>query len=782
MFDTSSISGEHTDGDRILLIVQGSLEFSARFVYAWARFHLMYPPELPWRWQEGEYTVTRTCPWSGPGCHNQCGILVYSKDNRVVKVEGDPEIPFSEGRLCVRCLVLPKVVHSPYRLTQPLKRAGERGEGKWQPVSWAEALDIIEENTRRVQRECGHESVVVLTGTGRNISHILTKLSYSAFQSPNMSPAFFSGIACYAPKLNLMQATFGGFIVADCSQMFPDRYDNPDWRVPECMIIWGNNPVVSHPDSFMGYWIVECMKRGTKLIVIDPRLTWMASRADVWLQLRPGTDPAIALGLINIIIQEGLFDRDFVAQWTDGWDRLKERAAEYPPERVEEITWVPKEKLIKAARLYAGSKPASIQWGVAMEQHQAGMSTLLAVEALWAITGNVDVPGGNIINRPGVEYARIPPWTWGIEDVPRERFRSTLGREEYPFYKGAQPDAMSRAMLTGQPYPLKMAWMQATNPLACTGADPKRVYEAMRQCEFVVDVDLFMTPSATALADLVLPAASVLERDSVRAEFVGGWWGPLRAVNKVVQVGECKSDEEILLEVGKRLNPDAFPWANVEEMLDWLIRDTGLTFAQLRESPIPYYAPFEYRKHEKGLLRRDGMPGFRTESGKFNLYVPAFEKIGLDPLPYYEEPPESPISTPELAAEYPFVLTTGARSWGFFHSEHRQIPEMREIDPDPEVEIHPDTAAGLGIMDGDWVWIENGHGRCKQKARLTIAIDPRVIHAKHGWWYPEKEGAEPSLFGVWDHNVNQLLPWGWQGPSGYCAPYKSLICKVYKAE
>ena len=743
--------------------------------------HVMESPRKPWRWQEGEYTVTRTLPWSGPGCHNQCGILVYSKDNTVVKIEGDPDIPFNEGRLCVRCLSLPKVVHSPDRLTHPLKRVGERGEGKWEKITWDEAYDLVEENVRRIQSEYGSEAITVLTGTGRNISHILAKLCYSAFGSPNMSPAFFSGVACYAPKLQLMLATFGGFIWADCSQMFADRYDNPNWVPPKVMIIWGNNPVVSHPDSFMGYWIVECMKRGTKLIVIDPRLTWLASRADVWLQLRPGTDPAIALGLINIIISEGIYDKEFVEKWTDGFEALKERASEYPPERVEEISWVPKEKLIKAARLYATSKPAAIQWGVAMEQHQAGMSTLLGVQDLWALTGNVDVPGGNIINRPGVDYANLPPFAWGIEDVPRDTLRNTIGYEEFPFYKGAQPDLTAKAMQTGKPYPIKMAWMQATNPLACTGADPKGAYQALRNCDFVVDVDLFMTPSAMACADLVLPAASVLERDSIRAEFVGGWWGPLRAINKVVQVGECKSDEQILLEVGKRLNPDSFPWDNVEQMLDSLIRDTGMTFAELREQCDPVYAPFHYRKHEEGLLRRDGQPGFRTPNGKFNLYVPAFEKIGIDHLPYYEEPFQSPVSTPELAKEYPLVLTTGARSWGFFHSEHRQIPNLREIDPDPEVEIHPDTAACLGIIDGDWVWIENNYGRCKQRAKLTPTIDPRVVNAKHGWWYPEKEGAEPSLFGVWESNINQLLPSGYEGPSGYCAPYKSLICKVYKA-
>jgi len=740
-------------------------------------------PKRPWQWQEGEYTVTRTLPWSGPGCHNQCGILVYSKDNKVVKVEGDPEIPFSEGRLCVRCLSLPTVVHHPDRLTHPLKRTGERGEGKWQKITWDEAYDLIEENVRKIQHEYGPEAIATLVGTGRNIAHHVHKLSCSAFGSPNVGAAFLSGNACYIPKISSMLTTFGGFIVADCSQMFPDRYDNPNWEVPKCMIIWGNDPVVSNPDSFMGHWIIECMKRGTRLIVIDPRLTWMASRADLWLQIRPGTDPAVALALVNIIISEGLYDREFIEQWTDGFEELKERASQYTPERVEEISWIPKEKLIKAAKMYATAKPASIQWGVATEQHKMGMSTLLAIQDLWALTGNVDVPGGNIINRPDVDFV-IPPPAWGIEDIPEELLAKRIGAEEYPFTGMffVQPDVLLETMLTDKPYPIKMAWMQATNPLANMGSDPKKILKAMRRLDFNVVADLFMTPTAMALADLVLPVSSVLERDSIRAEVLGGWWGPIRTVNKIIQTGECKTDEEILLEVGRRLNPDSFPWENVEQMLDWQLTGTGMTFRELREGDKPLYAPFYYRKYELGKLREDGKPGFNTPNGKFNLYNPVMKDFGLDHLPSYEEPPESPVSTPELAEEYPLVLTTGARSWGFFHSEHRQIPQLRELHPDPEVEMHPDVAARLGIVNGEWVWIENNHGRCKQKARLVYTIDPRVVSAKHGWWFPEKAGPEPSLFGVWESNVNQLMPSGHHGPSGMGAPYKSLMCKIYKVE
>jgi anaerobic selenocysteine-containing dehydrogenase len=409
-----------------------------------------------------------------------------------------------------------------------------------------------------------------------------------------------------------------------------------------------------------------------------------------------------------------------------------------------------------------------------------GMSTLSAIQSLWALTGNVDVPGGNIINRPDIDYV-VPPLGWGSEDVAPEVRAKTIGPKEYPFCRYAHPDMMLETMLTDDPYPFKMAWLQATNPLACMGSDPKKILKAMRRLDFVVVADLFMTPSAMALADLVLPVASALERNSIRSEFIGGWWGPVRALNKVIQVGECKSDEEILLDVGRRLNPKSFPWENVEKMFDWLLRDTGVTFKELREgTKKPLYAPFHYRKHEKGKLRDDGKPGFNTPNGKFNLYNPVFKKIGLEPFPYYEEPPESPVSTPDLAKEYPLVLTTGARSWSYFHSEHRQIPMLREIAPDPEVEINTDTAAKLNIVTGDWVWIENSMGKCKQKAKVVATIDPRVVSAKHAWWFPEKKGPEPSLFGLWESNINQLMPAGQNGPSGLCAPYKSLMCKIYK--
>ncbi len=733
----------------------------------------------PWRWEEDGLTVTRSNAWSGPGCHDGCGVLLYTdKQGRLVKVEGDPDNPFNQGRLCVRCLALPEVVNHPDRLKYPMKRVGERGENKWQRISWEEAYDTITTKFNEIKEKYGPWSVVFAQGTGRDIMMYISRLAYS-FGSPNWASIGLSGNACYLPRVAGLAAIAGGFAVVDCSQYFPDRYNNPNWKAPECLIIWGNNPIVSNADGFFGHWVVDCMKRGTKLIVIDPRLTWLASRADLWLQIRPGTDSALALGMLNILIKKGLYDKDFVEKWTYGFDKLAERVAEYPLDRVAEITWIPKEKILAAARMFGKSKPAAIQWGLAVDMTKEALPATQAISALWTITGNLDVPGGMITVFP--PYG-VPSWLggWGHDELLSEEARAKrIGLDKYPLLQFGflitSADELADTMLTTKPYPIKGAWIQTNNPIACMGADPKKIYAGLKQCDFVVVVDLFMTPTAVAFADIVLPAATYPERDGLRA-----LWYHVGAINKVTQVEEAKSDMEINLELGKRFNPAAWPWENVQAMYTDLLKGAGITFEQLRER-VQIYPPFEYKKYEKGLERRDGQPGFNTPTGRVELYSTFFEQIGLDPLPYYEEPTESPLSRPELYKEYPLVLTTGARPWGFFHSEHRQVPRLRALHRDPEVQIHPETAARYGIKDGDWVWIENRMGCVKQKAKLTPIIDPRVVNADHAWWFPEKPAAEPTLFGVWESNINQLVPF-LPGRSGFGGNYKSLLCRIYKVE
>ncbi len=739
----------------------------------------MEKTKTPWRWKENGYTVTRGSAWSGPGCHDGCGVLLYTDENdKLVKVEGDPNNPFNQGRLCVRCLALPDVTNHPDRLKYPMKRVGKRGENKWERITWDEAYDTIAREFGKIKEKYGAESVIFAQGTGRDIAPYISRLAWS-FGSPNWACLGLTGNACYLPRVAGCIATSGSFWVADCSQAWPDRYDNPEYKAPECMAIWGNNPIVSNSDGFYGHWVVDLMKRGTKLIVIDPRLTWLASKAELWLQIRPGTDAALALGMLNIIIQEGLYDKEFVDKWTYGFEQLAERVKQYPVDKVSEITWVPQEKIIAAARLFAQSKPSTVQWGLALDMTKEALPASHAITALWSITGNMDVPGGMISPPTLLFYGG----GWGAELISDEQKEKRLGLDKYPLLRYgfviAHADVTVEALNTGKPYPIKGAWIQTNNGLACMSADPRKTYDGLKKLDFVVDVDIFMNPTMMACADIVLPAATYPERDGLR---FGD--GPQRgeAINKVTQIGECKSDMQINLEMGKHWNPEAYPWNDVQEMFTYMLKSNGMdmTFQELREG-APVYPHMEYRRYEKGMLRHDGQPGFNTPTGRVELYSMVYDNIGLDPLPYFEEPTESPLSTPDLYKEYPLILTTGARPWGMFHSEHRQVKRLRAMRPEPCVEIHPDTAAELGVRDGDWVWIENRLGRARRVISITPAIHPKVVNADHAWWKPETEGAEPNLYELWDLAINQLVPF-LPGKSGFGGNYKSLLCKIYKVE
>jgi anaerobic selenocysteine-containing dehydrogenase len=731
--------------------------------------------------------------WSpGPGCHGGCGVNLYIKNGKLLKIEGDEDHPYLQGRLCPRALAFTQYIYHPDRLKYPLKRAGERGEGKWQRISWDEAFDSCEKRLREIRDRYGAESIIFGQGTGRDSGGPLLFLAY-AYGSPNWTLFGLSGIACFTPRLAAMHTIAGDATFPDAGQFFPLRYHDPEWRTPEVLISWAKNLAGSQCTDhyFSGHWIVDMMKLGTKLIVIDPVCTWEASRAELWLQIRPGTDGALALGLLNVIINEELYDKNFVEKWTYGFDKLKKRVQQFPPKLVEAITWIPQEKIIQAARMYAKARPAAIHFGQPLDSNAEATSTIHALNCLWAITGNVDIPGGNIITRPPFGVTIYPYSTQEVIQLYGEHFvtnlnKKRIGADRYPLVKNFRSWALSDLVLeqmeTGNPYPIKGLWCQTNNFMANTAQDPKRHYEAVRKLEFNVVVDTFMTPTAQAIADIVLPAGTFPEKDSVFSTGV-----PLNGIRKVLTVDECKSDWEINFELARRLNPGAVPWKNVRELLSYRIKPSGQTFEELCKSPwalAPKGHPsgtVPYRRYTKGLLRPDGKPGFRTPTGKIELYSTVFESYGIDPLPHYQEPIESPLSTPDLWQKYPFILITGRRSGVFFHSEHRQIPWLREINPDPTVEIHPETAASLGIQEGEWVFVEGVRGRVKRKVKLTPTLHPKIVHALHGWWLPESEGRAPNLYGIWDLNINQLIPMGCQSSSGFGgAPTKTMLCRITK--
>ncbi len=803
-------------------------------------------------------SVVRTTTWSpGPGCHGGCGVLAHVRDGKVIKIEGDPDHPWNQGRLCSRCLAMTQYLYHPDRITQPMKRVGKRGENKWQAISWDEAFALIEKEMKKIRKDFGPESMVFIQGTGRDIGGWISLLAY-AYGSPNWVFGL-SGLACYSPRLMTMWLTYGDYSVADAAQWLPERYDSPKYKVPSCIMVWGQSLPASCPDGFFGHWLVDLMKKGSELIVIDPRCTWLASRAKYWLQVRPGTDGALVLGFLHVLIKEKRYDEAFVTNWTNGpflvrsekdrsvllresdlqqkgsaenfvawdkkakqpavwnsanarfasddvtpalegsytvtladgkkvrcrtvWSLLTERVKDYTPEKVEEITWVPADKLAAAARFYAEQKPAALHWGFALDTMTTTTPTTQAISWLWAITGNFDVPGGNVVARYAFDVVTYPYHASGtMLSLPPEAHAKRIGTWKYPavrdFRAWAHPDMVQEQIFTEDPYPIKGMWIQGSNPVTCTGTDIRKWYNAMKRLDFIVAVDLFMTPSAM-LADVVHPAASFLEKESIKS-----WWIPLQAIKKVVEVGDCKSDVEINFELARRFKRD-FPWRNVEEMFDQIMKPSGMTYQELRDRgwvlPPPGHATTPYRRHEKGILRPDGRPGFRTPSGKIELYSSWLERWGLDPLPYYEEPPYSPVSTPDLYKSYPLIMGTGRRSPVFFHSEHKQIPWLREIEPEPIVEIHPKTAKQQGIQQGDWVFVENWLGKVKVKAHLTPIVHPKMVMVDHAWWYPERNGAEPEFYGLWEVNVNQLIPSDHVGKSGHGSPLKNMLCKIYKA-
>ena len=742
--------------------------------------------DRPLQWQEGEYTVYRNYQWTAPGCHNMCGQLVYVKDGKVVKVEGDPQDPYSKGRCCARCLNLPEAMYSEKRVTHPLKRVGKRGEGKWEKITWDEAYDIIEEKVRGIWKDYGAESIVCFQGTGRNIVWQTPFLAFTAFKTPNFALGFLSGDSCMLPRNTAQTYVLGDPTIVDMGVQFEDGMDNPDWKPQECLVIWGNNPLVSNGDGFIGHWIIDVMKMGTQLIVIDPELTWLAAHSKIWLPIRPGTDGPLAMAMLNVIIQEDLYDHEFVENWCYGFEQLAQRVSEWTPKRAAEVCWVDEDKIVEAARFYANAKPAAVQWGLAIDMHPHGVPTAHAISALTAITGNLDVPGGNIIMREA--YNIYCGYRTGYETLPQEVrdkiITQDAGDTETLVAGSASGDKILEAIETDDPYPIKMLFFQTTNPIANMGAEAPRVYDAIMKVPFNVCMDYVITPTA-AICDLFLPCAFGHERNSMRT-----WWTPFRISREVTTYEDCRSDERVIVEIGRRLDPELFDKMGIHDdktLCTWVMHNTKLPdscwpeeyegdFEDI-ESTLYSYCTWPYKKYEKGLLR-NGEVGFATPSGRVELYSLVFKSSGCDPLPNWEEAPESPYSTPELYKEYPFVLTTGQRSWVYFHSENRQLPTMREIHPDPRVTINSKVAKEMGLVEGDWVWVENIRGRCRQRVQLSDFLDERVVRGEHGWWFPEEK--EDELFRTFDSNINNLTTQGVVGKTGYGAPYKCLLCKIYK--
>ncbi len=686
-------------------------------------------------------------------CHGGCGTLLHVTDGRLTKVAGDRESPLNKGRLCPIGTSTLDLVYHPDRLKYPLRRTGARGEGKWERISWDEALGEIAERLQTIKRECGPEAIAMGTGTGRHHIRWVSRFGH-ALGTPNWCEPGFA--QCFHPRVNTTLLTFGDFPVCDFTGGTP----------PQCIVYWGHNPVNSGPDGETRFNALDALESHAKVIVIDPRRTRLARQADLWLQLRPGTDGALALAMLHTIIEERLHDAAFVAEWTHGFEALAERVRSCSPEWAAPITWVPAELIRAAARLYARTKPSMMEWGCAIEHTPNCIQTVRAISLLPALTGNVDVPGGWVFGMKGL--GRFPSL---IENLSPEMSAKRLGADRFKMLGGEGADlpaahipTLLRAMREGVPYPVKAFLVFGNNTLTTFG-NAKQAHEALLKLDLLVVADLFMTPTAE-LADIVLPAASWPELNQL-AGLPTIAANVVLAQRKAVQIGECKADEEIFIELARKMNLPLCTEPLDEVLESQLASGCGISLSELRKKGF-HKLEFRYRKYLDG--------GFKTPTGKIELYATRLEAMGYDPLPHYHEPPESPVATPELAKDFPLVLTTGARIPFFFNSEHRQIKNLRKAHPDPIVEIHPDTAKPFGIKSGDWVWIETRRGKIRQRARVTDEIDARVVHVEHGWWFPEEAGPE---HGVWTSNANLLTsndpPYD---PAMGTYQLRALLCRI----
>ncbi|MFC2062868.1 molybdopterin-dependent oxidoreductase, partial [Chloroflexota bacterium] len=543
--------------------------------------------------------------------------------------------------------------------------------------------------------------------------------------------------------------------------------------------------------------IMEARKNGSKLIVIDPRRTRSASMSDVWLQLRPGTNCALLMGMINVIINEGLYDKEFVNNWCYGFDRLKERAKHYSPEKVESITQVPRSKIIEAAMIYAKNRPGCFCEGMGVEQLPDAIQTLHARWILAGLIGNIDVPGGEELSglypnlhRPEEMLPRVVlPRSQMDKQIDADRFRlftynasnliaantdKVWGKRLGGFVAGHAP-SIYRAIISGKPYPIRAMITVAGNPMV-TAPNTKLIYRALKNLGLYVVMDFFMTPSAE-LADYVLPSACWLEVPHLYDK--SGYFRAVHAGEAAVPSTvpgeyEHKDDYEVWRELAIRLGKgELLPWKSREAYYDYLLEFTGYTHGEFVHKVRYGLKNLGFKKYEK--------VGFATPTGKVEFYSTILDKLGYDPLPQFEEPAETPISNPELSKEYPLMLMTGGRVREYYHSEWRQVKSVRKLHPDPIIQIHPDTAAKLGISNGDWVWVETIRGRVRQKAELFDGLHPGVVHAEHGWWFPELPGEEPWLHGVWESNINVVL----NDDPDVCSqitggwPLKTALCKVY---
>ena len=689
------------------------------------------------------------CAICSPSMH--CGVDCYVKDGKIIRVEGTPDHPFNHGKLCTKGSSLRNYVYRKDRIKTPLKRVGERGEGKFEPISWDEAYDIIAEKLLATREKYGASSVAFFSGYCKWYRPVFHRFAH-VFGSVN----FGTDDCCCSGSMVIAHKVTAGTV------------GGPDMGHANTYLGWNYDGYYSNHLSVGG---VQALKaRGGKVIVIDIRKTPAAKNlADIFLQIKPGTDGALALGMGKLIIDNGWADMDYVNKYVYGFEQYKELVQQYPLDKVAEITGLDPDDIYEATKLFATNGPACTNFSAsALVHHINGFNTQRAIVCLEALTGNFDRPGGNV---PGTAtYIHKQAGFRSRE----EEFRSNrypkdgpvrIGGERFPLWE-AQFDEfqgmdLQRQIEEGTPYPVKAVFALGMNAKMFPQTD--RLLKTMAEkLDFFVDTDLFMTMTAK-YADIVLPACSSLERGEIKA-YGGGY---LFYTNPVIPpLYESKSDTDILCDLARKMDlDDPYLKGGYDACMEWIFDGIGISIADLKKAGKPTKIPIAKWPQPVGEMLKNGFP---AKTGKIEFYSTAIEEIdpkyGLDPLPSYRDPLEDQ-NDPETKEKYPFYLCTGARLAHTLHSRTQETPWLRSLLPDPTCEVNWDDAARLGMKDGDWAILSSPYGEIRLRVKTTGKIEPGVILSLHGYT---------------EANVNELIGRDHLDPySGYPG-FKGMRCNIRK--
>ena len=711
---------------------------------------MTHPNNLP------DGTYPSTC-WE---CSTRCGSLVTLKDGQVANVQPNTDHPGSKGAFCVKGIrALPELTYSENRIKSPLRRVGARGSGNWQEVSWDDALDEIADRLMEIRATHGPNSLAGAVSSAFFSRGAMVALLMRSLGSPNwmMNQDLCGGCRALSDKITGLSIVGG------------EDIDNT-----KCALIVGRNPSAADPVQWMA--LKRAKAGGAKVIVIDPARTPAAEIADIWMRPRPGTDVALGLSLIHVIIEENLYDRDFVDTWTRGFDDLKARAAEFPPERSGALTGIPKDDIVASARLYAAG-PSSFVSGHGIDAFSNGVQTFRAFHCLVAITGNVDRPGGNIrVKRPRgfrnyIDILHDPAFA-----LPPGVAEQTLGAAQFPLWAGpkgwqtsAHNPTVLDAILTAEPHPVRAMHVSGVN-IAVTYPDTQKVMAALKSLDFLSVASHMMTPTSE-LADIVLPKTTGLEEEEVSLEpsaRIICYTNPV-----ITPQNAARSDFDFTTDLARRLETRGvetrkfFPWETKQEFNEYLLGNE-IDWAELKQNG---WAPFDYK------LGNFDEVGFKTPSGKIELWSETLDDLGIDPLPNYLAP-RAETADAVTRETYPLVLITGAREKTYHHSRYRDQAWARKVSPFPLLQVHPDTAAASALSEGDWVAVETPgtDGHCKLKVSITEETGPGTVRTGMGWWLPEAPGPDR---GALDINVNVALSYDgpWDPVTG-SADTRGLPCRV----